>query len=92
MFADLTGSGRDDHIFVDEVGALTVCFDAGPAPSGEWAWLPPNNMKPIARGVGAKRHQRRFVDVDGDGKAGKSRNVSVKDLQQSLSCDKLPCN
>ena len=70
LFADLTGSGRDDYIFVDEDGGLTAYLNAGPNPNGGWVWLPTNNMKPIAGGTGAKRHQIRLADLNGDGRAG----------------------
>ncbi|KAL8846048.1 MAG: hypothetical protein Q9221_008832 [Calogaya cf. arnoldii] len=64
---------KDYYVINPETGDIrvlysrgTVYLNAGPAPSGGWSWLPQNNMKPIAGGVGTKRHRIRLADINGD--------------------------
>ncbi|KAH8821022.1 hypothetical protein F5884DRAFT_850267 [Xylogone sp. PMI_703] len=64
VFADLNGDGKDDYLSVDKDGKVTAYVNGGTY-NGKQMWLPQGE---IAGGVGAKRSQIRFGDMDGDGK------------------------
>jgi lysophospholipase L1-like esterase len=65
LFADLNGDGRDEYLFVDEDGSVTAYLNLGGSNPGQPGWLP---QGVIANGVGAKQHQIRFADINGDGR------------------------
>ncbi|KAL8948177.1 MAG: hypothetical protein Q9222_005610 [Ikaeria aurantiellina] len=66
-FADLNGDGRDDYIWIGPNGEITAYVNGGQAADGHWIWYP--QPKQIASGVGGKRGEIRFVDLNGDGRA-----------------------
>ncbi|KAH8800307.1 hypothetical protein F5884DRAFT_904986 [Xylogone sp. PMI_703] len=70
-FADMDGDGRDDYIFMGPQGELTVYLNRGanPAANNGWDWVPANNGKPIAGGIGFPRSQVILGDINNDGKA-----------------------
>ena len=62
----LPGDGLDDKLLLDENGQLIAYINGGPsakAPYG-WLWLVQNKGMPIALGVGAKREDYRWADVN----------------------------
>ncbi|CAM1503170.1 Fc.00g079460.m01.CDS01 [Cosmosporella sp. VM-42] len=64
VFADLNGDGRDDYLWVSMSGAVTAFLNGGGEP-GKPNWLPQGE---IASGVGAKRSEVHFADINGDGR------------------------
>jgi hypothetical protein len=68
--ADLNGDGRAEYLWVDAQGAVTAFLNLGGPDNGPQAanisWLP---QGVIATGVGAKRGQVHFADLNGDGRA-----------------------
>ncbi|KAL8637044.1 MAG: hypothetical protein Q9228_005642, partial [Teloschistes exilis] len=55
-FKDIDGDGKADYIGVNQLDGSTVVYiNKGPDPNspGFWAWIPMNDAKPIASGVGA---------------------------------------
>ncbi|CAO1598290.1 hypothetical protein XANCAGTX0491_002060 [Xanthoria calcicola] len=66
-FADLNGDGRDDFIWVGPNGEVTAYVNGGPAADGHWIWHPQPAL--IAGGVGGKRDEIQFADLNGDGRA-----------------------
>lgn len=69
-FADLNGDGRAEYLWVDSIGAVTAYLNL-PAPdqgpnAAKPGWLPAGV---IATGVGGKRENTYFADIDGDGRA-----------------------
>ncbi|KAJ7185457.1 SGNH hydrolase-type esterase domain-containing protein [Mycena filopes] len=63
-FADLNGDGRAEYLWLDINGATTAFLNSGgPTTVG---FLP---QGVIATGVGAKREQVHFADLNGDGRA-----------------------
>ena len=71
FFADLNGDGIDDKLFIDKDGKVTAFVNSGINAKANygWVWSPQNGQQPITLGVGAKREQYRWADMDGDGKA-----------------------
>ncbi|KAK5000912.1 hypothetical protein LTR66_000329 [Elasticomyces elasticus] len=66
-FADIDGDGRADYIWLAKNGAATVYINkVFIIPNN---WVPANDGKPIASGVGASRSEVRFADINGDGRA-----------------------
>ncbi|MFI9364949.1 FG-GAP repeat domain-containing protein [Kitasatospora sp. NPDC053057] len=70
-FADLTGSGRADYLFIRPDSSVMAWFN--PGPSANYAWQP---MGQIAAGVqgsgwtaGAPGNTIQFADLNGDGRA-----------------------
>ncbi|KAL9626829.1 MAG: hypothetical protein Q9204_007009, partial [Flavoplaca sp. TL-2023a] len=54
QFKDINGDKRADYIGVGSIdGSAVVYVNHGPQPGGKWLWIPMNNAKPIATGVGA---------------------------------------
>ncbi|KAK5134073.1 hypothetical protein LTR08_006963 [Meristemomyces frigidus] len=66
-FADIDGDGRADYIWLDKDGSATVYINE--VFINPQNWVPANNGKPIASGVGASRSEVRFADINGDGRA-----------------------
>ncbi|KAI9706035.1 MAG: hypothetical protein M1836_005441 [Candelina mexicana] len=68
-FADLSGDGRADYLYVYPNGAVDA-YQNQPAQgdASRPSWLP-QSSNPIATGVGAKRENIHFADIDGDGRA-----------------------
>jgi hypothetical protein len=70
MFADLNGDGRAEYLYVDENGAVEAYLNLGGPDNGpnaaKVAWLPQGT---IATGVGARRTNIVFADINGDGRA-----------------------
>ena len=65
-FADISGSGKADYLFVHDNGAVSLYQNGGPLPNG-WLWIGP---KEIASGVpNAKQDNVFFPDINGDGRA-----------------------
>ncbi|KAL8879760.1 MAG: hypothetical protein Q9198_002693, partial [Flavoplaca austrocitrina] len=53
QFKDINGDKRADYIGVGLIdGSAVVYANHGPQPGGKWLWIPMNNAKPIATGVG----------------------------------------
>lgn len=71
FFADLNGDGIDDKFLMDKNGQVIAYINSGinAQASYGWVWSLQNDGMPITLGVGAKREQYRWADVDGDGKA-----------------------
>lgn len=68
-FADLDGDGKDEYIWVNATnGAVIAYYNKYGVATNTAAWVPINNGKPIASGVG-NGSQVTFADVDGDGLA-----------------------
>ena len=66
-FADISGSGKVDYLFVGDGGAVQLYQNGGPDGKGGWDWIGP---KQIASGVpGAKQNNVFFPDINGDGRA-----------------------
>ncbi|KAI4198895.1 MAG: hypothetical protein LQ350_004960 [Teloschistes chrysophthalmus] len=56
QFKDIDGDGKADYIGVNQLDGSTIVYvNKGPNPNspGLWAWVPMNDAKPIASGVGA---------------------------------------
>ncbi|KAL8671615.1 MAG: hypothetical protein Q9168_003888 [Polycauliona sp. 1 TL-2023] len=66
-FADLNGDGRDDFIWIGPNGEITAFVNGGQADDGHWIWNP--QPAKIAGGVGGKRGEIQFADLNGDGRA-----------------------
>lgn len=66
-FADLNGDGRDDFIWVGPNGEVTAYVNGGLTADGYWIWHPQPAL--IASGVGGKRDEIHFADLNGDGRA-----------------------
>ena len=67
-FADLSGDGRADYLYVHPNGAVDAYQNQPKAGDPtKPSWLPQTN--PIATGVGSKRENIIFADIDGDGRA-----------------------
>ncbi|KAI4182509.1 MAG: hypothetical protein LQ346_006572 [Caloplaca aetnensis] len=66
-FADLNGDGRDDFIWIGPNGEVTAFVNGGLAADGHWIWYPQPAL--IAGGVGGKRSEIQFADLNGDGRA-----------------------
>jgi len=56
-----------EYIWICEGGDITVYVNGGLAADGHWIWYP--QPKPIAGGVGGKRGEIQFADLNGDGRA-----------------------
>ena len=65
FFADITGDGLADYIWISPTGDMTGYKNGGPASDGSWNWYPLGNL---ASSVG-ERSSIRFADIDGDGRA-----------------------
>lgn len=66
-FADISGSGKVDYLFVDKAGGVRCAVNGGQGPDG-WQWTPLPDK--IAGGVpGANQDNVFFADVNGDGRA-----------------------
>ncbi|KAL8735840.1 MAG: hypothetical protein Q9181_002669 [Wetmoreana brouardii] len=66
--ADMDGDGKADYLLLDPTGAAKLYLNKGQKPGG-WNWVPYNNEKPIATGIGSLREHIQLKDIDGDGKA-----------------------
>jgi hypothetical protein len=70
MFADLNGNGGAEYLYVDEDVAVEAYLNLGGPDDGSNAgkvgWLPQGT---IATGVGSKRANIVFADINGDGPA-----------------------
>jgi len=66
-FADITGDGRADYIWISTTGELTAYVNNGPASGGGWNWAPLNNVA-VGLDTGS-RDSIIFADLDGDGRA-----------------------
>lgn len=66
-FADLNGDGRDEYIWVGANGEVTAFVNGGQASDGHWIWYPQPST--TASGVGGKRNEIQFADLNGDGSA-----------------------
>ncbi|KAL8897459.1 MAG: hypothetical protein Q9192_002562 [Flavoplaca navasiana] len=80
--SDLNGDGLDDYVWLaanaaptlylngvdPKSGAIILYKNGGPQAKGDWLWIPANNGKPIATGLGPGKNVR-LADMDGDGKA-----------------------
>ncbi|KAL8773359.1 MAG: hypothetical protein Q9209_001753 [Squamulea sp. 1 TL-2023] len=54
QFKDIDGDGKADYMGIDQLsGATTVYRNTGPQPNGGWGWVPMNEGKPIATGIGS---------------------------------------
>ncbi|KAL8858124.1 MAG: hypothetical protein Q9178_005301 [Gyalolechia marmorata] len=54
QFFDIDGDGLADYLGIDQLsGATTVYRNLGPQPNGGWGWVPMNDAKPIATGIGS---------------------------------------
>jgi hypothetical protein len=65
ILADLNGDGRAEYIWLDTDGAALAYLNLGGS-GASVGWMPQGT---IATGVGAKRDQVRFADLNGDGRA-----------------------
>jgi hypothetical protein len=68
MFADITGDGLADYLWISPNGEVTAYKNGGPgASSGQWNWAP---LGVISNGLPSNtRESIRFADMDGDGRA-----------------------
>ncbi|KAK4957916.1 hypothetical protein LTR10_004339 [Elasticomyces elasticus] len=70
VFADLNGDGRAEYLYVHGDGSVTAYLNLGGPDNGpnaaKVAWLP---QGVIATGVGKKRINAVFADINGDGRA-----------------------
>ena len=64
IFSDLNGDGRDDYLWIGANGEVTAFVNGGQAADGHWIWYP--QPKQIATGVGGKRGEILFADLNGD--------------------------
>jgi hypothetical protein len=64
-FADMNGDGLADFIHLSEEGAATLYINQGRRDTGNWGWW---GWGKIATGVGSKRENIRFADMNGDGR------------------------
>lgn len=90
-FADMSGSGKADYLFVEDNGAVQLYANGGPDSKGGWLWLGPRQ---IASGVpNAKQDNVFFPDLNEDGRAdyvvigGKGEVTLWLNLGSSLSYD-----
>jgi lysophospholipase L1-like esterase len=66
-FADITGDGRADYIWISKDGDITAYVNNGPGGDGGWNWAP---LGSVTRGLDkGTRDSIRFADLDGDGRA-----------------------
>ncbi|KAK3616373.1 hypothetical protein LTR56_025996 [Elasticomyces elasticus] len=71
-FADLNGDGLQDYLWVGEKGEVTAFINEGPKDASQTLdlaqviWYPAGV---IATGVGGRRHEIQFADLNGDGRA-----------------------
>ncbi|KAL4886052.1 hypothetical protein BJY04DRAFT_213591 [Aspergillus karnatakaensis] len=65
-FADINGDGRDDYLWVSEEGKVIGYLNTAGGSDGKPIWIPQGE---IATGVGARRNQVIFGDINGDGRA-----------------------
>jgi lysophospholipase L1-like esterase len=65
-FADITGSGRADYLWVHPDSSVSMWDNAGPGSGGALVWLP---VGTIATGVGAPGNEIQFADITGTGRA-----------------------
>ena len=66
-FADISGNGKADYLFVDDTGRVALYQNGGPDSKGGWLWIGP---KQIATGVPhATQSNVFFPDLNGDGRA-----------------------
>jgi hypothetical protein len=65
VLADLNGDGRAEYIWLDTKGAALVYLNLGGS-GAKVGWMPQGT---VASGVGARRDQIRFADLNGDGRA-----------------------
>lgn len=68
-FADISGSGKADYLYVHDNGAVSLYQNGGADPNapGGWLWIGP---KEIAAGVpNANQENVFFPDINGDGRA-----------------------
>lgn len=63
-FADLNGDGYDDYFNVDD-GGRALCYTNGGPINGGWSWTQKGVNGLVAIGVGAKRNQVHFADLNG---------------------------
>lgn len=69
-FADVTGDGRDEYLYVSEEGSVTAWLNDGRQGDDDQIPYFGRNLGVIAPGVrGATREQIRFADVNGDRRA-----------------------
>ena len=63
--ADLDGDGKADYILLGaERGDAILYLNKGEKPGG-WNWVPYNDAKPIATGIGFIADHVQFKDLDG---------------------------
>lgn len=66
-FADITGDGKADYIWIGKDGSLTAYENGGPKSGGGWNFRPLNS---ITKGLDTgNRNSIIFADLDGDGRA-----------------------
>jgi hypothetical protein len=66
-FADITGDGRADYIWISKKGDITAWINNGPGSNGGWNWAP---LGSVTNGLDkGSRNSIRFADLDGDGRA-----------------------
>lgn len=70
-FADLNGDGRAEYLYLDDLGAVTCYLNGGytyvDSKKGKVGWIA---QGVVATGVsGGARHNVRFTDTNGDGRA-----------------------
>ncbi|KAF4498548.1 SGNH hydrolase [Fusarium agapanthi] len=64
-FADMNGYGLADFIHLSEEGAATLYINQGRRDTGNWGWW---EWGVVATGVGSKRENIRFADMNGNGR------------------------
>ena len=63
--ADMDGDGKADYLLLGtERGDAILYLNKGEKPGG-WNWVPYNNGKPIATGIGFGADNVQFKDIDG---------------------------
>ncbi|KAL8959474.1 MAG: hypothetical protein Q9193_003670 [Seirophora villosa] len=68
-FKDIDGDGKADYIGIGQLdGSAIVYINHGPQPDGGWGWVPQNDAKPVASGVGSVGRDVRWGRMEKNGR------------------------
>ncbi|KAK3216564.1 hypothetical protein GRF29_1g199579 [Pseudopithomyces chartarum] len=68
-FADITGDGLADYIWISIDGGIKAYINNGPKEGGGWNWAPLGSVTSGLETTAGSRASIRFADLDGDGRA-----------------------